>query len=102
MIPNTPAALAHGPPVFGYYKTRLTFHTQSVKVPDMGQDKREPDRKPDVEEAITEDQLWRAVAEWLVRSGRVNPGVMMGTLTIHPNRAIFRAWRETLSKGGVS
>ncbi len=45
----------------------------------MGQDKRVPDRSPDVVEAITDEQLCKAIGDWLAANGRMAAGAYSAT-----------------------
>lgn len=76
----------------------MTFHTASVSVPGMGQDKctatGEPDRKPDFEEALTESQLLQAVYRWLTKEGRLPDGNYTVSVRVHLDGATVKAWHS--------
>jgi hypothetical protein len=55
---------------------------------------RVPDRNPDVTEALTDQQLNEAVAEWLARNGRLPPALYVQTLvSTTVGVTLFRAWK---------
>lgn len=54
------------------------------------------DHSPDVCEAITDEQLCEAIAEWLTSKGRMQPGVYSAQTFIAKPEGVhlYKAWRR--------